>query len=120
MERLLWRAGFGPRPGDVERLAKMSLKDAVYSLTRPSGPATLSGPEPRDSNRWYPNENYARELMELFTLGAGRGAYGEADVRELARALTGWRATWTSELGSHNFRFDTNRFDSTNKTVFGR
>ena len=38
-----------------------------------------------------PNENYARELMELFTLGADRGAYTETDVRELARSLTGWR-----------------------------
>ena len=35
-----------------------------------------------------PNENYARELMELFTLG--RGSYSETDVREGARALTGW------------------------------
>src|SRR3712207_8357572 len=34
------------------------------------------------------NENYARELMELFTLG--RGNYGERDVREAARAFTGW------------------------------
>ena len=41
--------------------------------------------------RQKPNENYARELMELFTLGANRGAYTETDVREQARALTGWR-----------------------------
>ena len=47
-----------------------------------------------DNHRWAPNENYARELMELFTLGADRGAYTEADVRSLARALTGWRADW--------------------------
>ena len=37
-----------------------------------------------------PNENFARELMELFTLGEGRG-YTETDVREAARAFTGWR-----------------------------
>ena len=37
----------------------------------------------------HPNENYARELMELFTLGIGN--YTEADVRESARAWTGWR-----------------------------
>ena len=51
-----------------------------------------------------PNENYGREMMELFTLGADRGAYTERDVREQARALTGWheplepraRATTTS------------------------
>jgi uncharacterized protein (DUF1800 family) len=67
-----------------------------------------------------PNENYARELMELFTLGADRGAYTETDVRELARALTGWRSSWSSELLYHNFRFDPNRHDTGVKTVFGQ
>ena len=41
------------------------------------------------NSKWAPNENYARELMELFTLGADRGAYTETDIREAARALTG-------------------------------
>jgi uncharacterized protein (DUF1800 family) len=40
------------------------------------------------SNKARPNENYARELMELFTLGVGN--YTEKDVKEVARALTGW------------------------------
>jgi Protein of unknown function (DUF1800) len=44
-----------------------------------------------DSSKWAPNENFARELMELFTLGGG---YGERDVREAARALTGFRVDW--------------------------
>ena len=44
-----------------------------------------------DSTKDAPNENYARELMELFTLGTG---YTERDVREAARALTGFRADW--------------------------
>jgi hypothetical protein len=77
----------------------------------------LNGVENRRSR---PNENYARELMELFTLGADRGAYTETDVRELARALTGWRNDWSAELGNHNFRFYAPWFDSTNKTVFGQ
>ncbi|MFN8217217.1 MAG: DUF1800 domain-containing protein [Solirubrobacterales bacterium] len=67
-----------------------------------------------------PNENYAREMMELFSLGADRGAYSEDDVREQARALTGWRADWSSEEGMHNFRFDPRRHDEKVKTVFGR
>ena len=46
--RLLNRAGFGPRPGQAEALAKKGLKAAVHSLTRPSGPAVLSGPAPVD------------------------------------------------------------------------
>lgn len=72
------------------------------------------------NTRWDPNENYARELMELFTLGADRGAYTEDDVRELARALTGWRRDWSPELGDHNFRFDAGRHDTGSKTIFGQ
>ena len=49
--------------------------------------------EPKDA----PNENYGREMMELFTLGADRGAYTERDVREQARALTGWQNDWKRE-----------------------
>ena len=44
-----------------------------------------------ESTKEHPNENYARELMELFTLGVGN--YTEQDVRESARAFTGWRIT---------------------------
>ena len=73
-----------------------------------------------DNRRRAVNENYAREVMELFTLGADRGAYTETDVRELARALTGWRADWDDTEGLHNFRFDSTRWDSGSKTVFGR
>ena len=46
--RLLWRAGFGPRPGEAQSLAGEPVQQAVYALTRPSGPAVLSGPEPVD------------------------------------------------------------------------
>jgi len=67
------------------------------------------------------NENYARELMELFTLGADRGAYTEGDVRELARSLSGWDYDWSPELGAHNFRWDqAERWDAGLKTVFGQ
>src|SRR4029079_13928930 len=74
----------------------------------------LSGIE---NNKWRPNENYARELMELFTLGADRGAYTETAVRELARALTGWRADWDGDRFV-DFRFDPTRFDTTFKTLW--
>src|ERR1700722_19715019 len=49
-ERLLWRAGFGPRQGDAEKLAKMGLTAAVQSLTRPTLPEQLVGPNPTDGN----------------------------------------------------------------------
>ncbi len=66
------------------------------------------------------NENYAREMMELFSLGAERGAYTEDDVREMARALTGWTAEWSEQEGMHNFHFDPTRHDTGQKTVFGQ
>jgi uncharacterized protein (DUF1800 family) len=62
-------------------------------------PAMLLWLDAQESHRDLPNENLARELMELFTLGVGR--YTELDVREAARALTGWavdRATASSRL----------------------
>ena len=208
-ERLLWRAGFGPRPGEAEALAAKGLDGAVLSLTRP-GAERLVGPNPTDSkdrplaprdawgqdhvwwldrmvrtsrplvermtlvwhdwfatsnagvgsqklmlaqnelfrrgalgsfadllldvthdpamllwlngaenDRWSPNENYARELMELFALGAGRG-YTEADVREQARSLTGWRNDWKPGAGPVNFRYDPKFHDPGTKRVFGR
>ena len=66
------------------------------------------------------NENYAREMMELFSLGADRGAYTEDDVREMGRALTGWTAEWSEDVGLHNFHFDPSRHDTGLKTVFGK
>ena len=207
--RLLNRAGFGPRPGQAEQLAKMGMKKAVLSLTRPQGQAKLIGPEPvdgdglplapfdswghdhlwwldrmvrtdqpfrermalvfhdwfatsnsgvsqqrqmidqywtlragvngtfddlvvqitkdpamlqwlsgGDNTKWSPNENYARELMELFTLGADRGAYTEDDIREAARALTGWTYDWDDDLGAINFRFDPEYHDDETKKIF--
>lgn len=209
--RLLWRAGFGPAPGQAQTVAAMGLERAVLHLTRPSGPANLVGPEPRcndgsplepydisghdhtywldrmirtdqplvermalvfhdwfacsvagvESLRWAVdqtnlfrlhalgsfkdlvrdvtadpamikwldgfrnhkngvNENYAREVMELFTLGVDRGAYTEADVRDLARSLTGWTGI-DSQMGYYTgFVYDVDNHDSTLKTVFGQ
>ena len=60
-----------------------------------------------------PNENLARELMELFTLGVGR--YSETDVKELSRALTGIQVARTSGEVS----FKKNRFDNGIKSILG-
>ena len=76
-----------------------------------------------DNNRWSPNENYGRELMELFTLGASDESgypYSEDDVREQARSLTGWRADWVDDVGLTNFRFDSNYHDAGTKRIFGK
>lgn len=59
-----------------------------------------------------PNENYARELMELFSLGVGH--YTETDIREAARAFTGWRAD------GERFAFEPRLHDGGIKTVLGQ
>jgi len=59
-----------------------------------------------------PNENFAREVMELFTLGVG--SYGETDVREAARAFTGWN---TKGLDFHINQAD---HDTNSKTLLGQ
>ena len=48
-ERLLWRAGLGPRKGEAEKLAKLGLEGAVHKLTNP-GRERLRGPKPHDDN----------------------------------------------------------------------
>ena len=67
------------------------------------------------SNRkGQPNENFAREVMELFTLGEGQ--YGEADIREAARAFTGW----SIEPETGDYRWRPFLHDDGQKTVLGR
>lgn len=64
-----------------------------------------------------PNENYARELYELFTLGEGVG-YTEDDIIETARALTGY--VERGEIGCSPTLFDPTRFDNGSKTILGQ
>ncbi len=95
-----------------------SFHDLFLAVT--ANPAMLVFLDGIYNDKDEPNENYAREMMELFSLGADRGAYTEDDVREMARALTGWRAEWTQGAGLQNFHFDPSRHDTGQKTVFGR
>jgi uncharacterized protein (DUF1800 family) len=69
-----------------------------------------------DSHKESPNENFARELMELFTLGEG---YTETDIREASRALTGWRVTRRNDQVTGTW-FDRERHDEGVKRVLGR
>jgi len=75
-------------------------------------PAMLLWLDGNASNKRGPNENYAREVMELFTLGIGN--YEERDVKELARCFTGWR------IDGEGSRRDKGAFDAGEKTLFGR
>ncbi|MEN1784569.1 MAG: DUF1800 domain-containing protein [Bacteroidota bacterium] len=69
------------------------------------------------NNKNRPNENYARELYELFTLGEGVG-YTEQDIVETAKALTGY--TNRTEVGCTLITFDPEDFDTGTKTVLGQ
>ncbi len=65
------------------------------------------------NRKGHPNENFAREVMELFTLG--RGNYTEQDVKEAARAFTGWGANIKGDFVFRQFQHDDER-----KTVLGK
>ena len=68
-----------------------------------------------------PNENYARELMELYTLGIGH--FSETDVREVARALTGWTVQNYRQADSYNgatFLDNPATHDAGSKTILGQ
>lgn len=78
-------------------------------------PAMLGYLDNASNSKDGPNENYARELLELYTLGVD-GGYSEKDVKEAARALTGW-TTW--DATKSGFIFDMERHDTGEKTVLG-
>ena len=69
------------------------------------------------NNGRNPNENYARELYELFTLGEGNG-YTEEDIIETARALSGY--VERGEIGCSPVAFDASKHDTGTKTILGQ
>jgi uncharacterized protein (DUF1800 family) len=75
-------------------------------------PAMMVWLDTRASKKGSPNENYARELMELFSLGIGH--YTEKDIREAARAFTGW------EIKKNEAVFNAGEHDGGTKTVLGQ
>jgi len=85
--------------------------DLVRGIIR--DPAMLKYLDNDENRRRSPNENLARELMELFTLGEGNG-YGERDIKEGARALTGMT------FRGNEFHFNQQEHDPTPKTILGR
>jgi uncharacterized protein (DUF1800 family) len=77
-------------------------------------PAMLIYLDQAQSRKANPNENFAREVMELFTLGEGH--YSERDIKEAARALTGW----SLDIDVGEFRFRSGQHDTERKTIFGK
>jgi uncharacterized protein (DUF1800 family) len=92
------------------RLARKPFGELLGAMVR--DPALLVWLDATANRKGHPNENLARELMELFTLGIGH--YGEADVQETARALTGWTVT------DGAFREVASRHDDGDKVILGR
>ena len=94
-----------------------SFADLLTGVTQ--DPAMLIWLNGNQNVKSRPNENYGREMMELFTLGANRGAYTETDVREQARALTGWRGSVNKGVITP-FTYDVRQHDTGKKTIFGQ
>jgi uncharacterized protein (DUF1800 family) len=87
-------------------------KFGPFLLEISKDPAMLVYLDSNSNVKGKPNENYAREVMELFSLGVGN--YTEKDVREAARAFTGWHTTGAS------FEFSAKDHDSDEKTFLGK
>ena len=86
--------------------------DLLHAVAR--DPAMVIYLDSAQNRKGTPNENFSRELMELFTLGEGN--YGEQDIQEAARAFTGW----SLDRESGRFVFRRLIHDYGNKTVLGR
>lgn len=67
-----------------------------------------------------PNENYARELMELYSIGLDEGNYTEDDIRQAARVLTGWRVNYYTDDVPYKVFFVPQWFSDDEKTVLGQ
>ncbi len=81
----------------------------VHAISR--DPAMLTYLDSRENRKTRPNENYARELMELFCLGLGN--YSETDIKQIARTFTGW------EIKKNRFRFNPYQHDQGLKSFLG-
>ncbi|RPI90196.1 MAG: DUF1800 domain-containing protein [Planctomycetaceae bacterium] len=119
---LFWHGHFATSAAKVTDPELMSLQNATlrrhalgsfgelaHDMAR--DPAMLIWLDSATNRRVHPNENFARELMELFCLGEGR--YTEADIRELARCFTGW------EVRRGRFRVNPEQHDTGRKTILG-
>ncbi len=94
----------------LRRNALGSFRTMLHEISK--DPAMMVWLDTNQSKKRMPNENYSRELMELFSLGIGN--YTEDDVREGARAFTGW------EIRNGTFFNNQQQFDATEKKYLGR
>jgi uncharacterized protein (DUF1800 family) len=99
-------------PAEAETAANMPRRRPAFRR-----PQAAAQPAQQQNRRRGINENYARELMELHTLGVD-GGYTQKDVQEIARAFTGWTIDLPRQGGS--FRFEPRMHDNGEKTVLGK
>lgn len=93
-----------------------SFRDLLMAVSKE--PAMLQFLNNQQNRKNAPNENFAREVMELFTLGhsaSSPGNYSEHDIKEAARAFTGWQYTLNGQ-----FVFREQVHDEGEKTIFGK
>src|SRR5580704_1461804 len=120
---LLWHNHFATSNLKVNDLAAMRRQNEILRqfARAPFGellrhvikePATLDWLDAPANRKEHPNENLARESMELFTIGVGN--FSETDVKEAARALTGW------SYKPDGFRDFSQHHDDGEKTILGR
>lgn len=94
----------------LEKHALGGFGDLLAAMAR--DPAMIVWLDGAENIKGRPNENFARELFELFALGVGN--YSESDIREAARSFTGWQQR------DGRFHFAHSDHDDGEKTVFGR
>jgi uncharacterized protein (DUF1800 family) len=96
----------------LRRYALGNFAAMLHAVAR--DPAMLIYLDSQKNHRSKPNENFARELLELFTLGQGH--YTEGDIKEAARAFTGWMV----DRGSGKFSVNRRQHDDGEKVFLGR
>jgi uncharacterized protein (DUF1800 family) len=122
---LFWHGHFATSAQKVRSPYKMWLQNETFRQNALGNFRTLVKAISRDpammiwldtvqSKKESPNENFGREVMELFTLGEGQ--YSESDVKAASRAFTGYRI----DRAEQSFRFAARQFDSGVKTFMGK
>ena len=94
----------------IRQHALGSFRDLLHETSKSA--AIINFLNAQQNKKDHPNENFAREVMELFTMG--RGHYTEKDIKEAARAFTGWAANLKGEFVFRRFQHDTGK-----KTILG-
>ncbi len=113
--------GVYKKPAEEANVLRVHALGKFPDLLRASArsPAMLMYLDNQENRAGVPNENYARELLELHTLGVD-GGYEYKDIKELARCLTGWTVEDRFLRPWGKFRFDPDRHDDGSKSVLGQ